>query len=292
MDGDLQTQDFGGLAEVVRVDDADDLAGEVANHRAMLLLTVVLQLVHVRACLLEVVDVDAGARRAIAPLGFQLFGLFLVFDDHADLRGLVDPRLKILQRDTQEGMIGIYPADALLAQLPLDLREVIDDAAEVFLKVIPHGRLRIGIAWRDVLQHERPHGRTRMEVIEPLEDAPDLLLLPLDFLHLRIEFMEFLTILVRQKIEIRMVQDFLDFLERQSKVLVVLDHVEYRALQDVVDAVFAIGVDIARLQQTPLVVEPQGRQCRIVELGHAADRESIILHDGPPQNHLACFAPV
>ena len=35
MDGDLQAQDFGGLAEVVRVDDADDLVGEVANHRAV-----------------------------------------------------------------------------------------------------------------------------------------------------------------------------------------------------------------------------------------------------------------
>ena len=44
-DGDLEAQDLGGLAEVLFVDDADNLAGDVAGRRAVLFLAVFLQLI-------------------------------------------------------------------------------------------------------------------------------------------------------------------------------------------------------------------------------------------------------
>ena len=63
-DGDLEAQDLGGLAEVFFVDDADDLAGDVAGRRAMLLLAVCPQLVQIVGGLREIIEVDAGAHIA------------------------------------------------------------------------------------------------------------------------------------------------------------------------------------------------------------------------------------
>ena len=62
--GDLEAQDLGGLAEVLFVDAADDLAGDVAGRRAMLLLAVCHQLVQIVGGLREIIEVDSGSHIA------------------------------------------------------------------------------------------------------------------------------------------------------------------------------------------------------------------------------------
>ena len=75
-DGDLEAQDLGGLAEVLFVDDADDLAGDVAGRRAMLLLAVCLQLVQIVGGLREIIEVDAGAHIARPDFSMHLRRIF------------------------------------------------------------------------------------------------------------------------------------------------------------------------------------------------------------------------
>lgn len=95
---------------------------------------------------------------------------------------------------------------------------------------------------------------------------------PEDFLELFVEVDELPLIRSRQEVEVRAVENLLDFLEAQAQLLVVLDDVERRALQDIVDAVAIRRVDVHRLQEPVLVVETQCRQRRMVEFGHLADR--------------------
>lgn len=140
-DGDLEAQDLGSLAEVLFVDDADDLAGDVAGRCAMLFLAVCPQLVQIVGGLREVIEVDAGAHTARPGFGMQLCCRF-PREVHAELRRPIVSRLEVVQLHGQERIVGIDAADAFLAQRPFHMRKVVDDAAEVLLEVIPRGRLR------------------------------------------------------------------------------------------------------------------------------------------------------
>lgn len=270
-DGDLEAQDLGGLAEVLFVDDADDLAGDVAGWRAMLLLAVCPQLVQIVGGLREVIEVDAGAHTARPGFGMQLCCRFLR-EVHSELRRPIMSRLEVVQLHGQERIVGIDTADAFLAQRPFHMREVVDDAAEVLLEVIPRGRLRIDVRLRDVLHRERPCGRQMAKIVHPCEDLLDFCFFPENFLELFVEIDELPLIRSRQEVEVRAVENLLDFLEAQAQFLVVLDDVERRALQDIVDAVAIRRGDVHRLQESVLVVKAQCRQRRMVEFGHLADR--------------------
>ena len=92
----------------------------------------------------------------------------------------------------------------------------------------------------------------------------DFCFFPENFLELSVEVDELLLIHSRQEVEVRAVEDLLDLLEAQAQLLVVLDDVERRALQDIVDAVAVRRVDVHRLQESVLVVKAQCRQRRAV----------------------------
>lgn len=156
-DRDLEAQDLGGLAEVLFVDDADDLAGDVAGRRAVLLLAVCPQLVQIVGGLRKVIEVDAGAHIARPDFSMHLRRIFFR-EVHAEQCRPIVPRLEVVQLHAQERIVGIDAADAFLAQRPFHMREIVDDAAEVLLEVIPRGRLRIDVRLRDVLHRERPAG--------------------------------------------------------------------------------------------------------------------------------------
>lgn len=165
-DGDLEAQNLGGLAEVLFVDDADDLAGDVAGRCAMLFLAVCPQLVQIVGGLREIIEVDAGAHIARPDFSMQLCYRFLR-EVHAELLRPIMSRLEVVQLHGQERIVGIDTADAFLAQCPFHMREIVDDAAEVLLEVIPRGRLRIDVRLRDVLHRERPCWRQMAKIIHP-----------------------------------------------------------------------------------------------------------------------------
>lgn len=58
-DGDLEAQNLGGLAEVLFIDDADDLAGDVAGRCAVLFLAVFPQLVQIVGGLREIMGLSS-----------------------------------------------------------------------------------------------------------------------------------------------------------------------------------------------------------------------------------------
>ena len=94
-DGDLEAQDLGGLAEVLFIDDADDLAGDVAGRCAMLFLAVFPQLVQIVGGLREVIEVDAGAHIARPDFSMQLCCRFLR-EVHAELLRPIVSRLEVV----------------------------------------------------------------------------------------------------------------------------------------------------------------------------------------------------
>ena len=245
--------------------------GDIAGRRAMLLLAVCSQLAQIVSGLREVIEVDAGAHTARPDFGMQLCCRFLR-EVHAELRRPIMSRLEVVQLHGQERIVGIDAADAFLAQRPFHMRKVVDDATEVLLEVIPRGRLRIDVRLRDVLHRERSCGWQMAKIVHPCEDLLDFCFFPENFLELSVEVDELLLIHSRQEVEVRAVEDLLDLLEAQAQLLVVLDDVERRALQDIVDAVAVRRVDVHRLQESVLVVKAQCRQRRMVEFGHLADR--------------------
>ena len=52
------------------------------------------------------------------------------------------------------------------------------------------------------------------------------------------------------------------------------------------------GFDLYRLQQSFLIIEPQCRQCRMIQLGHLADCDLVVLHDYPSANAVISAATV
>lgn len=98
-DGDLEAQNLGGLAEVLFVDDADDLAGDVAGRRAVLLLAVCPQLVQIVGGLRKVIEVDAGAHIARPDFSMHLRRIFFR-EVHAEQCRPIVPRLEVVQLHT------------------------------------------------------------------------------------------------------------------------------------------------------------------------------------------------
>ena len=142
MDGDLEAQDFGGLVEILRINEANDLAGDIAEQRAVLLLAVGQELLHVGRGLLKIFEIDTGTRTALVRL--RLYFLRAVIgDDHANPICPAAPREEILLFHRQEGIVRIDAANFLLVQFSFHPLEIVDDAAEILLEVIAHRLLHV-----------------------------------------------------------------------------------------------------------------------------------------------------
>lgn len=179
MDGDLEAQDLGCLAVIARVQDGDDLADDIAEHGVMILLAGIPQLIEIRGHVIKAIEIDAGTHIARMRLDLDLAsGLILIGDNHAELRCPVPPGQKIVQLHGHEGMIEINAVNALLAQLRFEMSQIIDDAAKVLLKVIPGCFLHEDIILADVFQRADAARRKVTDMILPIENTPDLFLLP------------------------------------------------------------------------------------------------------------------